>query len=63
MKVDRNCREYCRFARHCYIEGRAGVDPEECPMAFKIEDLLWDAECARREEPTEEREDPDDWEE
>lgn len=64
MTETRNCKDYCRFAQHCYIKGGEGVDPDECPMYFKIEDLLWDAECARREElREEEREDLDDWEE
>ena len=59
----KNCREYCRFAQHCYSEGEPGLDPDDCPKAWRIEDCVWDAECARREEPIEEPDDPDDWEE
>lgn len=48
---DKNCHEYCRFARQCkYCKGSNGYDPEECGWAYKIEDLMNDAEDIRREQ-------------
>lgn len=63
MADKRSCREYCRFSQYCHREGEPGLDPEDCPTAWRIEDCIWDAECDRREEPENEPEDPDDWEE
>lgn len=41
----KNCREYCRWAQHCDLPGKEGLDPEECPRAWKLEDYWWDGEC------------------
>ena len=48
---DKNCHEYCRFAKLCrYCKGSNGQDPEECGWAYKIDDLLMDAEDIRQEQ-------------
>ena len=44
----RNCKEYCRFREACDkfypgIEGEDGLDPNDCPVAWKIEDLSNDS--------------------
>ena len=50
----RNCHEYCHYAQACNMmlhghPGTIGMNPEECAAYYKIEDILWDAECARRD--------------
>ena len=48
----RMCDEYCRYARYCIYHKdlwAVGKNPEECCQYYYIEDLLWDAECDRRE--------------
>jgi len=57
----RNCRDYCRFSKACKqiyprIEGEEGLDPSDCPMAWKIEDLDMDTAWMRKL-------DKDNWEE
>ena len=59
----RSCHDYCKYSQKCYEKGQINRDPDECPNAWKIEDLIWDAECDRRYEPRKEPEEPDDWEE
>ena len=39
--LDRNCHEYCRYGKYCrYLKGGDGVNPDDCAMSYKIEDLL-----------------------
>ena len=40
MDKTKNCREYCRFSRYCYQKGEPGLDPDDCPTAWKIEDVI-----------------------
>ena len=42
MKTTRNCKDYCRFRRCCYAKGEPGLDSDDCPTAWKIEDILND---------------------
>ena len=59
MAIDpnKNCHEYCPVGKCCrFLDGGNGVDPEECAMRWKIEDLLQDARTA-----SEEDDDEDDW--
>lgn len=42
MADKRNCKDYCRFRRCCYAKGEPGLDPYDCPTAWKIEDILND---------------------
>ena len=54
---NKNCHEYCPVGKCCrFLAGSNGVDPEECAMRWKIEDLLQDARTA-----SEEDDDEDDW--
>ena len=47
---NKNCHEYCRYAKCCrYLKGANGVDPEECAMYYKIEDLIEEARDVERE--------------
>lgn len=41
-----SCRDGCRYAQYCRRKG-SDIDPEMCATAYKIEDLLWDAECSK----------------
>ena len=44
------CHERCRYDRLCYYKGEDRDDfPDECAQYYKIEDLLWDAECELRD--------------
>ena len=43
IKKGENCKTYCRFAKFCNLTGWNGYDPNECGMAFKIDDMLMDA--------------------
>lgn len=56
MKEKRNCREYCRFAACCYAKGEPGLDPDDCPTAWKIEDILNDYNPADYDAEAEEEE-------
>ena len=46
-------------------KGFDDLEPENCAKYYKIEDLLWDAECAARDDREQQREmemtEPDDW--
>ena len=58
MTIDpnKNCHEYCPVGKCCrFLVGSNGIDPEECAMRWKIEDLLQDARTASEED------DDDDW--
>jgi len=46
-----SCRDRCRYAQYCYDKGQEGLEPENCSRYYKIEDILWDAECMAREHP------------
>lgn len=46
MDDKRNCKDYCRFSKCCYTKGFIGQDPNECPTAWKIEDILNDYRAA-----------------
>lgn len=48
---NKNCHEYCRVAKCCrYLKGENGMDPDECAMYYKIDDLLQEAEIIRKEQ-------------
>ena len=64
----KNCHEYCRYGKQCrYLDGKAGQDPDECAMYYKIDDIMIEARYMAREDRIargdEEREDGDDWDE
>lgn len=47
----KNCHAYCRYAKQCrYLDGKAGQDPEECYMYYKIEDIMADARDIEEEQ-------------
>jgi hypothetical protein len=42
----RLCKDYCRWAQHCYAKGEIGLDPDDCPTAWRVEELAaseWDS--------------------
>lgn len=43
MADKRNCREYCRYTRYCYQKGEPGLDSDDCPTAWKIEEIINEA--------------------
>lgn len=54
---NKNCHEYCPVGKCCrFLTGGNGVDPDECAMRYKIEDLLQDARTASNDD-----DDDDDW--
>lgn len=57
MKNKRNCKNYCRFAKYCYQKGEPGLDPDDCPTAWKIEDLIDESKYPDTEEDEHERTD------
>jgi len=47
---NKNCHEYCRYAKCCrYLKGENGLDPDNCYMSYKIEDLLQEAAIIKAE--------------
>ena len=47
----KNCHGYCRYSKQCrYLEGKAGQDPEDCYMYYKIEDIINDTRDIAAEE-------------
>ena len=60
----RNCHEYCHYAKYCrYEKGTDGMNPDECAMYYKIDDLMNDARIEAAEERRREREEEEgeDW--
>lgn len=56
-----NCHNYCPYRKQCrYAKGETGIDPEDCAMYWKIEDILNDAQDILEEERRARGED-DDW--
>lgn len=60
-KKDKNCHEYCPYAKMCrYCKGEVGLDVYECSMYYKLDDLNNEAKEIR-EEQRKCFEDGDDW--
>lgn len=62
----KNCHEYCRYGKQCrYLKGGNGVNPDDCGMYYKIDDIMQEAREIAREEREKEREEleGDDWDE
>ena len=58
----RNCHEYCLYGKMCrYCKGSNGLDPSECGMYYKLDDLANDAKDIEREQ-RKSLDDYDDWE-
>ena len=59
---NKNCHEYCRFGKMCrFLNGEVGLDPEECVMYYKIDDLLMDAQDIKKEQERSRGEEEEDW--
>ena len=55
----KNCHSYCRYRKFCrYHKGEIGLDPDDCSMYYKLEDILNDS---RMEEKEKEFEEVEDW--
>ena len=51
----KNCHTYCPYAKYCrYAKGENGIDPDDCAMYWKIDDLMMDARIAREQEDDDE---------
>jgi hypothetical protein len=59
---NKNCHEYCHYRKQCrYEKGANGINPDDCPMYWKIDDLMNDAMDAIMEERKSRQEDDDEW--
>ena len=59
---NKNCHCYCNYAKYCrYAKGENGIDPDDCAMYWKIDDLMNDAKDMMEEERKANREDDEDW--
>lgn len=48
---NKNCHEYCRYRKQCrYEDGSNGKDPDNCPMYYKIDDIMNEARDMARED-------------
>jgi len=47
--MKKSCKDYCPYAKYCYQKGERGLDPDDCPTAWKIEDVLNDYEPEEEE--------------
>lgn len=60
--IDKNCHEYCHYRKQCrYEKGANGIDPDDCPMYWKIDDLMNDARMEDMEERKRREEDDEEW--
>lgn len=58
---NKNCHEYCIYSKMCrYCKGENGMDPYDCTMFYKLDDLNNDAKDIR-EEQEKAFEECDDW--
>ena len=48
---------YCRYARMCYAKGEPGLSPDDCPTAWRIEDIIDDTRYPDPDEIEEENDD------
>jgi len=63
---NKNCHEYCRYGKQCrYLKGSNGMDPDECAMYYKIDDIMLEAREIEKEQREKDREEfeGDDWDE
>ena len=62
---NKNCHEYCSYGKMCrYVKGSNGMDPDECAMWYKLDDLMNEARDIEREQRMQrekEFEECDDW--
>lgn len=50
---NKNCHNYCHYRKQCrYAKGENGIDPEECAMYWRIDDIVneTDFDTRRRKE-------------
>ena len=48
---NKNCHEYCHYGKMCrYLKGSNGVDPDECAMYYKLDDLMNEARDIEEEQ-------------
>ena len=51
IDLNKNCHEYCHYGKMCrYVEGSNGMDPDECAMYYKLDDLMNDARDIEQEQ-------------
>ena len=48
---NKNCHEYCTYGKMCrYCKGENGMDPYECGMFYKLDDLNNEAKDIKEEQ-------------
>ena len=48
---NKNCHDYCPLAKMCrYEKGCNGIDPDECAMYYKLDDLRNEARDIEEEQ-------------
>ena len=48
---NKNCHDYCPYGRMCrYVKGENGLDPYDCCMYYKLDDLNNEAKDIREEQ-------------
>jgi len=50
--------EHCRYAQHCWMDAKGELEPEDCPVYFKIDDLMLDAELSKDDYHYKDEEEP-----
>jgi len=59
IEQGKNCHAYCQYGKQCrFRDGEIGLDPDDCSMYYKLDDLTNDE---RNEEKEQAFEDTEDW--
>ena len=47
----KNCHSYCHYRKQCrYAKGENGINPEDCAMYWKIDDIMNETDDIREEQ-------------
>ena len=48
---NKNCHNYCPYRKQCrYAKGENGINPEDCAMYWKIDDIMNETDDIREEQ-------------
>ena len=51
IEQNKNCHEYCPYRKQCrYAKGENGINPEDCAMYWKIDDIMNETDDIREEQ-------------
>lgn len=49
--LKKNCHNYCRYGKMCrYVKGCDGMNPDDCAMYYKLDDLMNEARDMEQEQ-------------